>query len=49
MHVATKSPESFAARLLESDPGVRQLEIRRAGLAEAFAHLTRDAETEAGR
>jgi ABC-2 type transport system ATP-binding protein len=34
--------EPIVRRLLESDPSVRELEVTRAGLAEAFVEITRD-------
>jgi ABC-2 type transport system ATP-binding protein len=30
-------------RLLDADPGLSELEVQRAGLAEAFQEITRDA------
>ena len=35
--------ESVLRRLLATDPGLRELEVRRGGLAEAFAQITREA------
>jgi ABC-2 type transport system ATP-binding protein len=40
--VATTCAEAVLRRLLELDRNVRELEVRRAGLAEAFTDLTRD-------
>ena len=40
--VATQSPEQVLRRLLEADASLHELEVRRAGLAEAFTELTRD-------
>jgi ABC-2 type transport system ATP-binding protein len=36
------APEKVLRRLLEADPALSELEVRRAGLAEAFTELTRD-------
>ena len=41
--VVTDAAEAVLRRLLELDPGLRELEIQRAGLAEAFIELTQDA------
>lgn len=35
-------PEKVLRRLLDADPALSELEVRRAGLAEAFTELTRD-------
>ncbi|MCY7355691.1 MAG: ABC transporter ATP-binding protein [Lysobacter sp.] len=45
--VVTEAAESVVRRLLDLDPGLRDLEIQRAGLAEAFLELTQDARVEA--
>jgi len=42
LHVATSGAEAVLRRLLDADPDLRELEVRRAGLAEAFIELTRD-------
>ncbi|HET6434674.1 MAG TPA: ABC transporter ATP-binding protein [Xanthomonadaceae bacterium] len=41
--LATAQPEAVVRRLLERDPALAALEVRAAGLAEAFTELTRDA------
>lgn len=38
--------EKVLRRLLDADPALSELEVRRAGLAEAFTELTRDTEVE---
>jgi ABC-2 type transport system ATP-binding protein len=43
VHIATSSAEDVIRRLLAADQGLSELEVRRAGLAEAFAELTREA------
>ena len=40
--IATESPEAVLRRLLALDPELASLEVRAAGLAEAFTELTRD-------
>ena len=40
--MATTSAESVVRRLLDADPDLSELEVQRAGLAEAFTELTRD-------
>lgn len=49
LRIAAEPAEPVVRRLLESDPALRELEIRRAGLADAFLALTRstDARQEA--
>jgi ABC-2 type transport system ATP-binding protein len=42
LHVTTRQAEDIARRLLAADPGLTRLEVRRAGLAEAFAELTQE-------
>ena len=42
LHVTTRQAEDVARRLLAADPGLTRLEVRRAGLAEAFAELTQE-------
>ncbi|AGG88217.1 ABC transporter ATP-binding protein [Rhodanobacter denitrificans] len=43
LHIATAAAEAVVRRLLDADPRLRELEVQRAGLAEAFTELTRDA------
>jgi ABC-type multidrug transport system ATPase subunit/peptidoglycan/LPS O-acetylase OafA/YrhL len=43
LHIAVNDAESVARRLLIGDPSLRELEVTRAGLAEAFVELTRQA------
>lgn len=43
LHIATTDAESVTRRLLAADAGLSGLEVRRAGLAEAFRDITRDA------
>lgn len=40
--IQTMDAESIARLLLNEDPGLQQLEIKRAGLAEAFVELTKE-------
>ncbi|PXV58280.1 ABC-2 type transport system ATP-binding protein [Dyella jiangningensis] len=42
IHVHTDAPENVLRRLLDADPALSELEVRRAGLAEAFTELTRE-------
>ncbi len=44
--VVIDAAEPVLRRLLELDPGLRELEIQRAGLAEAFLELTQDARSD---
>ena len=44
LHVTTAEAETVVRRLLDADPQLSELEVRRAGLAEAFTELTREAE-----
>ncbi|WP_426702426.1 ABC transporter ATP-binding protein [Rhodanobacter sp. Col0626] len=44
LHVTTADAEIVVRRLLDSDANLRELEVQRAGLAEAFTELTRDAD-----
>jgi ABC-2 type transport system ATP-binding protein len=44
LHITTADAESVVRRLLDADPQLRELEVHRAGLAEAFTELTRDAD-----
>jgi ABC-2 type transport system ATP-binding protein len=43
LHIVTHDAESVLRRLLGADAQVRDIEVRRAGLAEAFTHITGDA------
>lgn len=45
LHLHSDAPEKVLRRLLDADPALCELEVRRAGLAEAFTELTRDADT----
>ncbi|WP_027485164.1 ABC transporter ATP-binding protein [Rhodanobacter sp. OR87] len=47
LHIATAEAEAVVRRLLDADPLLRELEVQRAGLAEAFTELTRDADESA--
>ena len=40
VQMATRSAEALLARLLREDPQLADIEVRRAGLAEAFTELT---------
>jgi ABC-2 type transport system ATP-binding protein len=42
IHVHSDAPEKVLRRLLDADPALSELEVRRAGLAEAFTELTRE-------
>jgi ABC-2 type transport system ATP-binding protein len=42
--ISTRSAEALLARLLREDPAFADIEVRRAGLAEAFTELTHDKE-----
>ncbi|OOG60082.1 ABC transporter ATP-binding protein [Rhodanobacter sp. C03] len=44
LHIATAEAETVVRRLLDADRHLRELEVHRAGLAEAFTELTRDAD-----
>ncbi|MGN6705425.1 MAG: ABC transporter ATP-binding protein [Rhodanobacter sp.] len=44
LHVTTDVAEAVVRRLLDADPQLSELEVQRAGLAEAFTELTREAE-----
>ncbi|KGI78755.1 ABC transporter ATP-binding protein [Oleiagrimonas soli] len=44
LHIATPEAETVVRQLLAADADLRDLEVQRAGLAEAFTELTRDAE-----
>ena len=47
LHIAAAEAEAVVRRLLDADPLLRELEVQRAGLAEAFTELTRDADESA--
>ena len=47
LHIAAAEAETVVRRLLDADPLLRELEVQRAGLAEAFTELTRDADESA--
>ena len=40
--ISTRSAEAVLARLFREDPDLKDIEVRRAGLAEAFNELTTD-------
>ncbi|MBB6189166.1 ABC transporter ATP-binding protein [Rhodanobacter sp. MP7CTX1] len=44
LHITTADAEIVVRRLLDADAQLRELEVQRAGLAEAFTELTRDAD-----
>lgn len=44
LHVTTAEAEIVVRRLLAADPQLSELEVQRAGLAEAFTELTREAD-----
>lgn len=44
LHIGTAAAEAVVRSLLDADPHLRELEVQRAGLAEAFTELTRDAD-----
>lgn len=44
LHITATEAEAVVRRLLDADPQLRELEVQRAGLAEAFSELTRDAD-----
>jgi ABC-2 type transport system ATP-binding protein len=43
LHITTRDAEGVVRRLLAVDPDLRELEVRRAGLADAFNELTQEA------
>jgi ABC-2 type transport system ATP-binding protein len=45
--IVTDATESIVRKLLDADAGLSELEIRRAGLAEAFVEITREVEAAA--
>jgi len=42
--IATAQAEAVVRRLLDADPSLSELEVQRAGLAEAFQEITREAD-----
>jgi len=48
LHIVSDAVEAVLRRLLATDPELRDLEVQRAGLAEAFAEITTDAGVPAG-
>ena len=42
LHITAANAESVVRRLLDADPELQELEVRRAGLAEAFTELTQE-------
>ncbi|HVC17791.1 MAG TPA: ABC transporter ATP-binding protein, partial [Rhodanobacter sp.] len=47
LHVSTVDAEAIVRLLLDADPALGELEVHRAGLAEAFTELTRESDTDA--
>jgi ABC-2 type transport system ATP-binding protein len=45
LHAITHDAETVLRRLLDADPAIRDIEVRRAGLAEAFTEITNRQET----
>jgi ABC-2 type transport system ATP-binding protein len=46
LRITTSAPENVLRRLLDADASLSELEVQRAGLAEAFTELTREEDTE---
>jgi ABC-2 type transport system ATP-binding protein len=44
LNIATAAPEAVVRRLLDADASLSDLEVQRAGLAEAFTELTRESD-----
>jgi ABC-2 type transport system ATP-binding protein len=42
MQITTRSAETLLMRLFREDPDLSDIEVKRAGLAEAFAELTNE-------
>jgi ABC-2 type transport system ATP-binding protein len=42
MHVSTSAAENVLRRMLDADTSLSELEVQRAGLADAFTELTRE-------
>ena len=47
LEIVAEVAEAVVRRLLEADPALSELEVRRAGLADAFLHLTAESRKEA--
>ena len=47
MQIITRNAEALLMRLFREDPQLSDIEVRRAGLAEAFTELTNDTNKEA--
>lgn len=47
LDIVAEAAEDVVRRLLETDPDLSELEVRRAGLADAFLHLTNESRQEA--
>jgi hypothetical protein len=43
LHITATDPEAVVRRLLAADDRLRHLEVRQAGLSEAFTELTKEA------
>ena len=43
IEIVTDAAENLVRRLLTEDAGLSELEVRRAGLAEAFVEITKEA------
>ena len=43
LHITASNAEAAVRRLLAADENLQELEVRRAGLAEAFTELTKEA------
>jgi ABC-2 type transport system ATP-binding protein len=46
LRISTRSAEAVLVRLFGADPALQDIEVRRAGLAEAFTELTTEAKNE---
>jgi ABC-2 type transport system ATP-binding protein len=49
MQITTRAAETLLMKLFREDPALADVEVRRAGLAEAFNELTNDANAEEAR
>jgi ABC-2 type transport system ATP-binding protein len=47
MQITTRNAEALLIRLFREDPGLTDIEVKRAGLAEAFTELTTEPAKEA--
>ena len=47
LRIVVEAAEPVVRRLLDADPQLHELEVQRAGLADAFLEITRNAEREA--